>query len=92
SILAAATAEFASKGLTGARVDEIAERAGFNKRMLYHYFGNKDDLFQAVIENVYIDVWEAEAALDLDQLPPVDALARLVAFTWQYYLDHPEFI
>jgi AcrR family transcriptional regulator len=91
-ILEAAMTEFAAKGLMGARVDEIAERAGFNKRMLYHYFGSKDDLFQAVIERAYIDVWEAEAALQLDHVPPDEALCRLVAFTWRYYLDHPEFI
>jgi AcrR family transcriptional regulator len=91
-ILEAATKEFAAKGLTGARVDEIAERAGFNKRMLYHYFGSKDDLFQAVIERVYIDVWEAEATLDLDHEPPDEALSRLISFTWHYYLAHPEFI
>lgn len=91
-VLQAAIAEFAEKGLTGARVDEIAARAGFNKRMLYHYFGSKEELFQAVIETVYTDVWEAEAALDLDDLPPDEALAGLVAFTWNYYIAHPEFM
>lgn len=91
-VLQAAVAEFAEKGLTGARVDEIAARAGFNKRMLYHYFGSKEELFQAVIEAVYTDVWEAEAALDLDDLPPDEALAGLVTFTWDYYLAHPEFM
>lgn len=91
-ILEAATAEFAAKGLSGARVDEIAERAGFNKRMLYHYFGSKDDLFQAVIETAYLKVWEEEAALQLDHLPPDEALRRLVSFTWDYYLAHPQFI
>ncbi|WP_312861796.1 TetR/AcrR family transcriptional regulator [Segnochrobactrum spirostomi] len=91
-ILDAAMAEFAAKGLSGARVDEIAERAGFNKRMLYHYFGSKDDLFQAVIETAYRKVWEEEAALQLDHLAPDDALRRLVSFTWDYYLAHPEFI
>ncbi|GGE05804.1 TetR family transcriptional regulator [Aureimonas endophytica] len=91
-ILEAATAEFAAKGLAGARVDEIAARATVNKRMLYHYFGNKDALFQAVVENAYLRVWAAEAALELDDLPPEEALSRLVAFTWTYYLAHPEFI
>lgn len=73
-------------------VQRLAARAGFNKRMLYHYFGSKEELFQAVIEAVYTDVWEAEAALDLDGLPPDEALAGLVAFTWNYYLTHPEFM
>ncbi|MBS1164582.1 MAG: putative HTH-type transcriptional regulator, TetR family [Proteobacteria bacterium] len=91
-VLQAAIAEFADKGLTGARVDEIAARAGFNKRMLYHYFGSKEELFEAVLEAVYTDVWEAEAALDLDGLPADQALAQLVAFTWTYYVSHPEFM
>jgi TetR/AcrR family transcriptional regulator len=48
-ILAAALQEFSAKGIDGARVDAIAERAGTNKRMLYYYFGSKDDLFRAVL-------------------------------------------
>ncbi|MCX5512816.1 TetR family transcriptional regulator [Kaistia algarum] len=91
-VLAAAVAEFAAKGLMGARVAEIADRADVNKRMLYHYFGSKEDLFQAVVETVYLQIWEAEAALELDLFPPDEALRRLVSFTWDYYLAHPEFI
>ena len=91
-ILEAAILEFSEKGFAGGRVDEIAERAEIGKRMLYHYFGNKEKLFLAVIEKVYLDLWEAEAALELDRLPPREALAELVTFVWRYYLDHPEFI
>ena len=91
-ILAAATAEFASHGLAGARVDEIADRAGANKRMIYHYFGNKDGLFTAVLEDAYLGIRQAEQALELDDIPADDALRRLVRFTWDYYLEHPEFI
>ena len=91
-ILDVATTEFATKGLSGARVDTIAKQAGFNKRMLYHYFESKENLFQAVIERVYINVWEAEATLELNHFPPEEALRRLVAFTWDYYIAHPEFI
>lgn len=91
-ILDAAVAEFAAKGLAGTRVEAIAERAEINKRMIYQYFGNKELLYQAVIEKVYRDVWEAEAALNLDRLPPREALAALVTFVWNYYLEHPEFI
>lgn len=91
-ILAAAKKEFARLGLGGARVDEIAERAKTNKRMIYHYFGGKEDLFQTVVEQAYLDIRQAEQALSLDHLPPREALETLVRFTWQYYLDNPEFI
>ena len=91
-ILAAATAEFARYGLGGARVDRIAARAGLNKRMLYYYFRDKDNLFLAVLEARYADIRAAERALDLEHLAPREALRRLVEFTWRYFLDHPEFM
>lgn len=91
-ILAAAKSEFASAGLGGARVDKIAEKAHANKRMIYHYFGSKEDLFGEVLEEAYLDIREAELELKLDQLPARDALETLVSFTWQYYLENPEFI
>lgn len=91
-ILAAAKSEFARLGLAGARVDEIAAKADANKRMIYHYFGSKESLFQHVLEDAYLDIRSAEQALDLESLPPRAALEKLVRFTWQYYLDNPEFI
>ena len=91
-ILKAAKREFAKNGLGGARVDEIAERAQANKRMLYHYFGSKEDLFRTVLEEAYMGIRKAEQKLDLDSLPPSEALEALVRFTWQYYLKNPEFI
>ncbi|MGB8314136.1 MAG: TetR/AcrR family transcriptional regulator [Aestuariivirga sp.] len=91
-ILAAAKVEFARKGLGGARVDDIAARAKANKRMMYHYFGNKDDLFRQVVEYAYGEFREREAALDLDSLEPVAAIKTLIAFIWKYFLDNPEFI
>lgn len=91
-ILAAAKAEFARLGLGGARVDEIAEKAEANKRMIYHYFGNKEDLFAAVLEDVYLDIRTSERDLQLDDLPPDEAMVKLIEFTWDYYLAHPEFI
>jgi AcrR family transcriptional regulator len=92
AILAAATQEFAQHGLGGARVDRIAARAGANKRMLYYYFGNKDELFLAVLEASYAQIRSAEQTLELDHLEPRAALERLVAFTWDYFLAHPEFL
>ncbi|HKC43129.1 MAG TPA: TetR/AcrR family transcriptional regulator [Burkholderiales bacterium] len=91
-ILDAATQEFARFGLGGARVDRIAVRAAANKRMLYYYFGDKEGLFLAVLENAYVRIRSAEQALRLLDTPPVAAVARLVEFTWGYYLAHPEFL
>ena len=91
-ILRAAKQEFAKNGLAGARVDVIAKRAKANKRMIYHYFANKEGLFKRVVENAYIDIRNAEQDLDLEHLPPQEALAVLVQFTWEYYLENPEFI
>jgi AcrR family transcriptional regulator len=91
-ILAAAKAEFARKGLGGARVDDIAARAKANKRMLYHYFGNKEDLFRITLEDAYADIRAAEARLEIEKDDPITAIKRLVSFTWKYYLDNPEFI
>jgi AcrR family transcriptional regulator len=91
-ILAAAKAEFARLGLSGARVDAIALRAKANKRMLYHYFGGKRDLFLAVLEDAYGAIRAAEGKLDLEHLDARQALASLVTFTWSYYLKHPELL
>lgn len=91
-ILHAATVEFARLGLGGARVDAIALRAKANKRMIYHYFGGKRELFLAVLEAAYTDIRAAERRLDLHALDPEAALRTLVTFTWRYYLKHPEFL
>lgn len=91
-ILRAAKTEFARLGLGGARVDAIAARAKANKRMLYHYFGSKQGLFLAVLEDAYGDIRAAERKLQLEHLEPREALRTLVTFTWKYYLKHPEFL
>jgi len=91
-ILSAALEEFARYGLGGARVDRIAARAGANKRMLYYYYGNKEDLFLAVLESRYAHIRRAELGLRLGALDPAEGIRRLIAFTWQYYLKHPEFL
>ena len=91
-ILGAATREFARHGLGGARVDRIAARSGANKRMLYYYFGSKEGLFLAVLEESYANIRQAERSLDLEHRDPREALRRLVDFTWAYYLAHPEFM
>jgi AcrR family transcriptional regulator len=92
AILDAATFEFSTKGFGGARVDAIARRAGTNKRMLYHYFGNKEELYLAVLEETYRGIRIAEADLKLSHLPPEEGIRRLVLFTWNYFIEHPEFL
>jgi AcrR family transcriptional regulator len=92
TILIAAQLEFAAHGLTGARVDGIAERAGLNKRLIYYYFNSKDQLFLEVLEHAYSEIRAAEQALHLDQIDPIQAIRQLITFTWDYYLEHPEFI
>ena len=91
-ILGAAKSEFARKGLGGARVDDIAARAKINKRMLYHYFGNKEELFRITLEDAYAGIREAETRLEIEKDEPLTALKRLVRFTWDYYIANPEFI
>lgn len=92
TILAAAVQEFAEKGYGGARVDAIAERSGANKRMIYHYFGDKEALYLAVLEQIYAGIRSAELQLNLRDLEPKPAMHKLVRFTWDYFLDHPEFL
>jgi AcrR family transcriptional regulator len=92
AILRAAVAEFAALGPGGARTEAIAARAGVNKKLLYYYFANKDDLFLAAIELAYADIRSAERQLRLDTLEPADAVRSLVAFTWRHYVEHPEFM
>jgi AcrR family transcriptional regulator len=91
-ILDAAVGEFSRYGLGGARVERIAQRANANKRMIYYYFGSKEDLFLAALEASYAHIRSAERALDLEHRDPREAVRRLVEFTWQYYLEHPEFM
>lgn len=92
SILAAAVTEFTDKGYAGARIDAIAEKSGANKRMIYHYFGDKDGLYLAVLESAYIGIRSSETELQLANLKPVEAIEKLVAFTWDYFIEHPEFL
>nr|WP_245582418.1 TetR/AcrR family transcriptional regulator [Neorhizobium lilium] len=92
AILEAARREVAAKGLAGARVDVVARRAGTNKRMIYHYFGDKDALYLAVLEDAYRNIRHAERRLDLAHKPPAEGLRELALFTWHYFLDHPEFL
>jgi TetR/AcrR family transcriptional regulator len=92
TILRSAQGEFAARGLSGARVDRIAQRAGANKRMIYHYFGSKDGLYLAALERVYEGLRGTERSLDLAGLAPEAAIRRVVEFTFDYSLRHPDLI
>jgi AcrR family transcriptional regulator len=92
TILRSATVEFSRKGLDGARVDEIARRSGANKRMIYHYFGDKEGLYLAVLEKSYTAIRTAELELNLADQDPVEGMRTLVRFTWKYLAAHPEFL
>ncbi len=91
-ILDAAEVEFSDKGLAGARVDVIAAGAGSNKRMIYYYFGNKENLYVAVLERAYTHMRREESGLSLDSLDPLAAIRALVLFKFDYYDRHPALI
>ncbi|MFC5607197.1 TetR/AcrR family transcriptional regulator [Variovorax soli] len=92
NILEVAEAEFGEKGLAGARIDEIAEATKTSKRMIYYYFGSKEGLYLAVLEEAYRRVRDVESELNLQDLDPEDALRRLVAFTFDHHLHHESYI
>jgi AcrR family transcriptional regulator len=92
NILEVAAAEFGEKGLAGARIDEIAALTQTSKRMIYYYFGSKEGLYLAVLEESYKRVREVEAELHLQDLEPEQALRRLVAFTFDHHLNHENYI
>ena len=92
NILAVARAEFAASGLSGARIDEIAAKTRTSKRMIYYYFTDKDGLYRTVLEEAYRSVRAGEEALELGDLKPIDALRRLVEFTFDHHNRNPDFI
>jgi AcrR family transcriptional regulator len=91
-ILDVATREFADRGYNGARVDEIATKTRTTKRMMYYYFGSKEQLYIAVLERVYQQIRTAEQALDVDGLDPVQAIRRIAELTFDHHQSHPDFI
>lgn len=92
NILRAATKVFAKHGFAGGRIEQISKAAKSHDRMIYYYFGNKEELFIAVIEETYRRFNEAESKVVLKMSDPVDDLKTLVRFMWTYYQQNPEFI
>jgi AcrR family transcriptional regulator len=91
-ILDVATREFADQGFAGARVDEIAARTRTTKRMIYYYFGGKEQLFVEVLQRAYATIREAEQTIDVDHLEPAAAIRRLAELTFDHHESHPDFL
>jgi AcrR family transcriptional regulator len=91
-ILEVASHEFAQHGYSGARVDEIADQTSTTKRMIYYYFGGKEQLYIAVLERAYSQIRDAEQALDVEHLDPISAIRRLAELTFDHHETHPDFV
>ncbi|MCA0963162.1 TetR/AcrR family transcriptional regulator [Salipiger bermudensis] len=91
-ILRVARSEFARNGLSGTRIEDIAAGTKTSKRMIFYYFGDKESLYEAVLEDCYSEVRAGEAELDLEGLDPVQALRRLIEFTFDHHRRNPDFI
>jgi TetR/AcrR family transcriptional regulator len=92
TILKAARNDFVSNGLSGARVDRIAERSGVNKNLIYHYFNSKEDLYLAVLEGIYASLRERQQDRHLRELPPAEGIRRLVEITFDHFVATPDLI
>jgi AcrR family transcriptional regulator len=92
NIIDAAMIEFSEKGLTGARVDDIAARTRTTKPMIYYHFKSKEQLYAAVMEEAYGNIRKIEQDLHVEHLPPAEAMRRLVETTFDYHAAHPEYV
>ncbi len=92
NILDVATREFADKGLAGARIDEIAEKTNSSKRMIYYYFGGKDELYRAVLAQAYARIRSQEVELDFQSLSADQALRAQIEHTFDYHAENPDFV
>ena len=91
-ILSVATREFADRGYAGARINEIAAKTSTTKRMIYYYFGGKEQLYIAVLEAAYTRIRSLEQRLDVEHLDPVEAIQELAGLTFDHHEEHPEFV
>jgi AcrR family transcriptional regulator len=91
-ILTVATREFADRGYAGARINEIADKTSTTKRMIYYYFGGKEQLYVAVLEEAYRTIRGLEQQLDVEHLDPVEAIRELAGLTFDHHESHPDFI
>ncbi|MBF4549051.1 TetR family transcriptional regulator [Pseudoclavibacter sp. RFBJ3] len=91
-LLAEATSAFAETGYSGTSVDEIAKRSSTTKRMIYYYFGSKEQLYLAVLEEAYRGIRVAEQKLQVDGLAPLEAVRKLAEITYDHHREHADFI
>ena len=91
-ILDAALKEFADKGLDAARIEDIADKAGANRRMAYYYFGSKEGLYLAALETTYFQLVEVEEAINVEAMDPIDAIEAMVAAKFEHYVKYPHYI
>lgn len=91
-LLEAALTEFAAFGFDGSKIHKIARRAGCNPRLIYHYFGSKDDLYLAALRQIYAEIRDRETDLNLDALPPGMAIVRLAEFTFDFFDENGPFV
>jgi len=92
NILGVATEEFAAHGLSGANINEIAKKTSTSKRMIYYYFGDKEGLYQHVLEGIYSSLRDTEKALNVTNLEPVAALRKITEATFDSHVQNPQFI
>ncbi len=91
-ILQAALSEFSERGLPAASTDDIAERCGVNKRMIYYYFGSKEGLYLSALESVFEKFVALERAIDVEHLDPAAAIEAMINLKIDFYLDNPHFV
>ena len=91
-LIASATRQFSDYGFALAGIEGIANPTGLNKKMIYHYFGSKEGLYIAVLEEVYADIRNMEQSLELEKLEPLAAIQKLIESTWDHYVSHPDFL
>jgi TetR/AcrR family transcriptional regulator len=91
-ILQAAMEEFAAKGLDAARIEDIADQAGANRRMTYYYFGSKEGLYLAALEAAYFELVEVEEGIDVDRLGPIEAIDAMVQAKFEHYVKYPHYV
>jgi AcrR family transcriptional regulator len=87
-IIEVATKEFSQRGYSGGRINEIAERTRTSKRMIYYYFGSKEGLYRAVLFEHYRRLRANDRASNLQDMPPMEALATLTRLTFDWYVEH----
>ncbi len=91
-ILHAALSEFAERGLPAASTDDIADRCGVNKRMIYYYFGSKEGLYLSALESVFEKFVALEKKIDVEHLEPAAAIEAMINLKIDYYVENPQFV